>query len=294
MLECMARNPNRSELGEFLRTRRAELGPGEVGLPENPQPRRVPGLRREEVAALAAISAAYYARLEQGRVQPPGPVLGALAHALRLNEGQRAHLFDLAGTDVLQRPYRRARQKVQPQLQHLLEDLTATPALVLGRRTDILAWNPLAAALVTDFGQIPEKHRTYIRLLFTDPAVRKLYPGWESIARTAVAQLRMEAARTPGDPRMNTLVGELSTLDEHFRTWWAAHAVARLGIRTKHLNHPVVGRLTLHGDTLTCAADPEQRLVVWTAEPGSPSDDSLRLLASWSATAGLTSSGTAA
>jgi transcriptional regulator with XRE-family HTH domain len=291
----MPRNPNLSELGEFLKARRAELTPGDAGLPQSPQPRRVPGLRREEVALLAAISTDYYTRLEQGRISPSGPVLGKLAHVLRLTEDQRTYLLGIAGKDLFQRPYRRARQQIQPQLQRLLADLTATPAFVMGRRTDILAWNPLAAALVTDFGQIPEKHRTYIRLLFTDPAMRKLYPDWENVARMAVAQLRMEAARTPGDPRMNTLVGELTTQDEQFRQWWAAHLVAGRGVGTKHLNHPVVGALTLDWDTLTCAADPEQHLIVWTAAPGSPSDDGLRLLASWAADpAGLTASDTAA
>ncbi|MFI9208351.1 helix-turn-helix domain-containing protein [Streptomyces sp. NPDC053253] len=289
----MARNPNLNGLGEFLKARRAELNPGDLGLPANPQPRRVPGLRREEVAFLAAVSTDYYTRLEQGRVRPSGPVLGAVAGVLRLTEDQRAHLFDLAGTDLLQRPHRRPRQKAQPELLRLLEDLGTAPALVLGRRTDILAWNTQAAALLTDFGQIPVKHRNYIRLLFTDPAMRTLYPDWANIARAAVAQLRTEAARTPGDPRLNTLVGELSTRDEYFRTWWAGHVVTGLCVRTKQLNHPVVGPLALDWTTLTCATDPEQHLVAWTAEPGSPSGDALRLLASWSATSrGLTSSST--
>lgn len=287
----MARNPNLDELGEFLKARRAQLNPGDLGLPDNPQPRRVPGLRREEVALLAAVSTDYYTRLEQGRLHPSGPVLSALAGILRLSQDQRAHLFELAGKDALGRPFRRPRQKVRPELLRLLEDLGTTPALVLGRRTDILAWNPQAAALVTDFGQIPAKHRSFIRLLFTNPAMRTLYPDWQTIARTAVAQLRTEAARTPGDPRMNTLVGELSTQDERFRTWWAAHVVSGLCVRTKQLNHPVVGPLTLDWATLTCAADPDQRLVLWSAEPASPSDDALRLLASWSATPhGLASS----
>jgi MmyB-like transcription regulator ligand binding domain len=192
---------------------------------------------------------------------------------LRLSQDQRNYMFELVGNDVFHRRYRRARQKVQPQLQRLVDGLTAIPAFVLGRRTDILASNPMAAALVTDFGQIAEKHRTYIRLLFTDHAMRKLYPAWENVARMAVAELRMEAARTPGDPRMSALVGELCTQDEYFRTWWGAHAVAGRGVGAKHLNHPVVGALTLDWDTLTCAADPEQHLIVWTVEPGSPSDD---------------------
>jgi transcriptional regulator with XRE-family HTH domain len=279
----MARNPNRSELGEFLKTRRAELAPVDAGLPESARPRRVSGLRREEVALLAGISTDHYARLEQGRIRASGPVLGTLAHVLRLTDEQRKHLFELAGQDVFQRPFRRARQQVQPQLRRLLDDLTATPAFVLGRRTDILAWNSLAAALLTDFGRIHGKQRSYIRLLFTDPAMRKLHPDWENVARMAVGQLRAEAARTPGDSRMSALVGELSTKDTDFRKWWAADVIAGRGVGAKHLNHPVVGALTLDWDTLTCAADPEQHLIVWTAEPGSRSADALCLLASWSA-----------
>lgn len=281
----MARIPHHNELGEFLKARRAELTPGEVGLPENPRPRRVAGLRREEVARLAAISTDYYARLEQGRLQPSGPVLAELARVLRLTKWQRAQLFALADQSVLQRPYRRARQKVQPRLQRLLDELTGTPALVMGRCTDVLAWNRMAAALITDFGQIPEKHRSYVRLLFTDPAMRTLLPDWRNVARLAVGHLRTEAARVPGDPRMNALVGDLSTREECFRVGWAAPVTPGLAAGTIHLNHPVVGALALDWETLTSAADPEQRLVVWTAEPGSPSEDGLRLLASWTADA---------
>jgi transcriptional regulator with XRE-family HTH domain len=289
----MPRNPNLNELGEFLKARRAELNPGDLGLPVDPQPRRVPGLRRQEVALLAAVSTDHYTRLEQGRINPSAPVLGALANVLRLSENQRAHLFHLAGTDALQRPHRRPRQQAQPELLRLLRDLATTPALVLGRRTDILAWNSQAAALLMDFGRIPVKRRNYIRLLFTDPAMRTLYQDWENIARTAVAQLRTEAARTAGDQSLNALVGELSTQDEQFRTWWAGHVVTRLCVRTKQLNHPVVGPLALDWATLTSTADPEQHLITWSAEPGSPSDDALRLLASWSATSrGLPSAST--
>lgn len=283
ILESMSRIPDHKALGEFLKARRAALTPGDVGLPENPRPRRVPGLRREEVARLVAVSTDYYTRLEQGRINASGPVLAELARVLRLTACQRSQLFALAGQDVLQRSYRRARQKVQPPLQRLLDDLTGTPALVMGRRTDILAWNNLAAALITDFGQIPEKHRSYIRLLFTDPAMRTLFPDWRNIARMAIGHLRTEAVRAPGDPRMSALVGDLSTRDECFRVGWAAPVLPSRGAGTTQLAHPVVGALTLDWEAFTSAGDPEQRLVVWTAEPGSPSEDSLRLLASWTA-----------
>ncbi|MFJ8021505.1 helix-turn-helix domain-containing protein [Streptomyces sp. NPDC096311] len=270
------------ELGEFLKARRAELSPRTVGLPDTGAPRRVPGLRRDEVAQLAAISTDYYTRLEQGRIQASAPVLATLVRVLHLDDDQHDYLFELAGKDDAQ-PRRRAAQKVRPQLRRLLDELTATPAIVLGRHMDILAWNSLAAALVADFSGIPEKKRNYVRLLFTDPAMRTLYPDWETIARTCVAQLRMEAAKCPGDPRLAALVGELSVVDDHFRQWWAAHHVAALRVGTKTLRHPLAGDLTLDWDSLTCTTDPEQQLVVWTAEPGSTSHEGLRFLASWAA-----------
>lgn len=276
------RKAHRSELGDFLKARRAELGPRQVGLPDTGAMRRVPGLRREEVAQLAAISTDYYTRLEQGRISASVSVLGALARVLRLDDDQRSYLSELAGKDAA-RPRRRTRQKVQPSLRRLLDDLRFTAALVLGRRMDILAWNPLAAALVTDFAQIPEKQRNYIRLVFTDPAMRTLYADWDVVAHTCVALLRREAAQYPDDPQLATLVGELSVQDTRFRQWWAAHHVAGQRIGTKNLHHPVVGDLTLDWDTLTCATDPDQQLILWTAEPGSSSHEGLRILASWAA-----------
>ncbi|MFE6037333.1 helix-turn-helix domain-containing protein [Streptomyces sp. NPDC056452] len=278
----MASDAHLNELGEFLKARRSELSPRTVGLPESGGPRRVPGLRREEVARLASISTDYYTRLEQGRIQASTPVLGALAQALHLDDDQRDYLFGLAGKGSA-RPRRRARQKVQPQLRRLLDDLSTTPAIVLGRRMDVIAWNSLAAILVTDFGKVPEKQRNYVRILFTDPAMRTLYADWETVARTCVAQLRMEAAKYPDDPRLTALVGELSVQDPDFRQWWAAHQVATLSVGTKVLHHPVAGELSLDWDTLTATTDPDQQLVVWTAEPGTPSHDGLRILASWAA-----------
>ncbi|MEV0262412.1 helix-turn-helix transcriptional regulator [Streptomyces sp. NPDC050617] len=276
----MSSNTRPDELGAFLKARRAELGPGSVGLPETGGRRRVSGLRREEVAQLVAISTDYYTRLEQGRIQGSAPVLDALARALHLDDDQRAYLFELAGR-LVERPVRRTQQKVRAPLRRLLDDMGTTPALVLGRRMDILAWNPQAAALVTDFSRIPEKQRNYIRLVFTDPSMRELYADWRDVAHTCVAQLRMEAARDPDSPRLAALVGELSVQDADFRRWWAAHHVAMRGIGTKTLKHPVVGELTLDWDTLASTTDADQQLVVWTAEPGSPSHDALRALASW-------------
>ncbi|SHN39500.1 helix-turn-helix transcriptional regulator [Cryptosporangium aurantiacum] len=280
----MARDTNLNELGEFLRARRAEVSPADAGLPDGGKGRRVAGLRREEVAVLSAISTDYYTRIEQGRIQASEPVLAEIARVLRLDEDQREYLYELAGKQT-RRPRRLTRQRVDPQLQRLLDDLPTTPAFVIGRRTDILAWNAMGAALITDFGKIPEKHRTFIRLLFTDPAMRRLYADWEGITRLAIAQLRMHSVHHPDDPRLAALVGELSVADPQFRQWWASHQVAARGTGVKHLHHPVVGDLTLDWNTLTCATDPDQQIIVWTAEAGSPSHDGLRLLASWAADA---------
>ncbi|MDX2523536.1 helix-turn-helix domain-containing protein [Streptomyces europaeiscabiei] len=271
-----------NELGEFLKKRRSELSPRAVGLPETGGPRRVAGLRREEVAQLASISTDYYTRLEQGRMQASAPVLDTIARVLHLDDDERGYLFQLAGRTTI-RTRRHGRQKVQPQLQRVLDDLTATPAIVQGRRGDILAWNALASALVTDFSRIPERHRNYPRLIFTDPAMRSLYADWESSARIAVSQVRMEAAQYPEDPRLIALVGELSTRDQQFAQWWGDHKVAARTVGTKTLNHPVVGELVLDWDTLTANTDPDQHLTVWTAAPGSPTHERLRILASWAA-----------
>ncbi|MFJ4771001.1 helix-turn-helix domain-containing protein [Streptomyces uncialis] len=273
----------RDELGEFLKARRAALTPGAVGLPDPGTPRRVPGLRREEVARLAAISTDYYTRVEQGRLQASAPVLEALARALRLDDDQRAYLHGLAGKGPAP-PRRRTAQRVRPQSRRLLDQLTEAPALLLGRHMDILAWNSLAAALITDFAALPENQRNYVRLAFVDPSVRGLFTDWESTARACVAFLRMDATQYPDDARLAALVGELSVRDPDFRTWWAAHDVASKTSGTKTMRHPVVGEIVLDWEVLSCAADPEQQLMVMTAEPGSAAHEALRILTSWSAT----------
>jgi transcriptional regulator with XRE-family HTH domain len=273
-------HPN--ELGAFLNARRAELSPGEVGLRDVGGHRRVAGLRREEVAQLAAISTDYYTRLEQGRIRASASVLASLARVLRLDDDQRTYLYELAGRNP-SRPRRRATQKVRPQMQLLLDQLSEIPAMILGRNMDILAWNSLAAALITDFSQIPEDQRNHVRLVFTDPAIRHLYADWEGVARSNVAMLRMDAAENPDDPRLAALVGELSVQEPQFRQWWAAQQVASRGFGRKVFRHPVAGEIVLDWDTLVCATDPEQKLIIMTAEPGSPSQEALRFLASWSA-----------
>ncbi|MFD7283684.1 helix-turn-helix domain-containing protein [Streptomyces sp. NPDC059862] len=272
-----------SHLGTFLRARRAQLDPRECGLPETDSARRVTGLRREEVAQLAAISVDYYTRLEQGRVRASAPVLATLARALHLDDDQQQYLYELAGrTD--NRPHRRRpAQRVRPAMRRLLDQLTQTPALVLGKRLDILAWNPAAIALYTDFAAVPADRRNYVNLLFSNPVVRELHLGWEHDARDAVAGLRMEAAADPVDPDLARLVGELSVQDADFRTWWAEHRVSSAGYGTKRYRHRLVGELTLDCDTWASPDGSGQRLMVLTAEPGSPSHDALRILTSWTA-----------
>jgi transcriptional regulator with XRE-family HTH domain len=275
---------DQNELAEFLKARRSELAPSDLGLPDGGRQRRVAGLRREEVAQLASISTDYYTRLEQGRISPSAPVLASLARVLRLDDDQRTYLYELAGTNAASaKSRRRTPQKIKPHMQRVLDHITDTPAIVMTPTHDILAWNPLAAALMVDFSEIPERDRNFMRLLFTDPRMRSLYPDWEGLARSVVSYIRMEAARKPDDPRLAEVVGDLSIRDEQFRQWWAGThvAVKRRGTRT--YNHPVVGEITLDWDPLTSDADPDQQLIIYTAEPGSHSEQALRELAAWAA-----------
>jgi transcriptional regulator with XRE-family HTH domain len=272
------RHQEQNELGEFLRARRSELSPSDVDLPEGGTQRRVAGLRREEIAQLAAISIDYYTRLEQGRIKPSTPVLASLARVLRLDEDQRTYMYELAGTPAKSR--RRSPQKVKAYLQRLLERIDA-PAIVMTPTHDILAWNPLAAALMVDFAEIPERERNFMRLLFTDLRMRSLYPEWEELARSVVSYIRMEAARKPDDPRLAELIGDLSIRDAQFRQWWAGTHVAVKRRGTRRYTHPIVGAITLEWDALTSDAEPDQQLIVYTAEPGSRSEKALRELAAW-------------
>ncbi|MFF9623869.1 helix-turn-helix domain-containing protein [Streptomyces griseosporeus] len=272
-----------AHLGAFLKARRAQLTPQECGLPEANSGRRVAGLRREEVARLAAISVDYYTRLEQGRVRASAPVLATLTRALRLDEDQQTYLYELAGRSD-DRPRRsRPGQRPRPAMRRLLEQLTHTPALVLGKRLDILAWNQAAVALYTDFSAVPPDRRNYVYLLFTDPAFRGMHRDWEHDARDALAALRMEAAADPDDARLAGLIGELTVRDADFGTWWAEHRVVTAAHGTKQYRHPVVGDLTLDCDTWASPDGSGQRLLVLTAEPGSSSHDALRILTSWTA-----------
>lgn len=277
----MASPADSSELGAFLKTRRAELSPADFGLADTGSHRKVAGLRREEVAQLASISVDYYVRLEQGRVQASATVLAALARALRLDDDQQTYLYLVAGKSDARPRRRRSVQRPRPAMRRLLAQLTNTPALVLGKRLDVLAWNPAAVALYIDFGEVPAAQRNYVRLLFTNPVLRELHCEWEHDARDAVAALRMEAAHDPDDPELARLVGELSVQDEDFRGWWAERRVNSASYGTKHYRHTLVGDLTLDCDTWASPDGSGQRLMVLTAEPGSASDEALRILSSW-------------
>ncbi|MFE2970198.1 helix-turn-helix transcriptional regulator [Streptomyces sp. NPDC059340] len=274
------------ELGDFLRSRRARLRPEDAGVGFSGGARRVPGLRREEVAHLAGVSTDYYARLEQGRhPHVSETVLEAVASALRLDDLERGYLFELARPKTpgpgRRRPARLPR--VRPAVHRMLDVLDdVSPALVINHRSDVLAGNHLAHALITDFDTLPYRERNLARFVLLHPAARDLYRDWDKVAETFVASLRLAAGRHPDDPQLNELVGELSIKEPQFHTWWASHRVDQCAHGTQRLHHPVVGELTLSYETLALPADPDQTICLYTAEPGSASAETLRLLASWS------------
>jgi hypothetical protein len=227
---------------------------------------------------LAVISTDYYARIEQGRRGAPWQTLDSIANALRLDQAGRDYLLQLSMHPPA-RPRRGRAQRASPHLLRLLDDLATTPALLLGRRMDVLGWNPMAAALmVTDFAALPVRQRNYVRLVFTDPAVRRLYSDWEQTGRLCVALLHMEVARDPHDRRLTELVGELSIQDVDFRRWWTDHQVAIRNRGVKQFDHPDVGEITLDWDTLACVGDPDQQLITWSAKAGTTSHDRLMAL----------------
>ncbi|MET7898572.1 helix-turn-helix transcriptional regulator [Streptomyces mirabilis] len=271
----------RAELSEFLRTRRARLKPEDVGLPDFGRHRRVPGLRREELAQLAGVSVGYYTRLEQGNGRHvSAEVLDALARALRLSDAEHAHLTHLAKPKQQKKPAGRT-QQVRGPLRTLLDTMEGGPAILVGRRSDILAWNRMAAAVFGDWAELPAHERNWARLVFLRPQYRDLFVDWEHKANDVVSQLRMDAGSHPNDPRLSALVGELSVKSEEFRRLWAAHDVKDKCHGIQRLHHQLVGELDLRLESFHLADDHEQTLVTYHAEPGSPSAEALRLLASW-------------
>lgn len=280
---------NRDDVREFLTTRRAKVRPDQVGLAAGPN-RRVPGLRRTEVALLAGVSVEYYARLERGDLNGASDsVLHAIAGALRLDDAERDHLFDLAratGPSPTRRTRRSARNPVvRPSLQHALDAITGGPALVRNGRMDIIAANPLGRALYVDAYTSTARPVNIARHAFLNRDRSELfYPDWDLAADQIVAILRTEAGRDPHDKDLQDLIGELSTRSAEFRAKWGAHDVRRHAAGMKAFHHPVVGRLDLLFESTDLAADPGWKLLIYTAEPGSRTADALRLLASWAAT----------
>ena len=279
---------NGNEIRDFLVSRRARITPEQAGLPVYGGNRRVAGLRREEVALLAGVSIDYYVRLERGRAAGASDsVLEGIARALHLDEAERAHLFDLAraATPAAPRsPRRPPPREVRPSVRRILDSMTMTPAYVRNARLDILAANRLGAAVFAPVLASPAQPANNARFLFLDPAAREFYVDWERQAQDVVAMLRTEAGHNPHDKGLSNLIGELSTRSEHFRTWWAAHNVRFHRTGVKRFHHPAVGDLTLTYEALDLAADAGLRISAYTAEPGTPSDDALKLLASWAAT----------
>ncbi|MER6979648.1 helix-turn-helix transcriptional regulator [Streptomyces carpinensis] len=277
-----------SELGDFLKSRRAALRPEDVGITPHPTRRRVTGLRREELAMLAGVSITHYTRLEQGRaISASDSVLDAIARTLRLTDDETAHLKHLARPAAVSRSRRaepRAERAGASALQ-LLAAMSEVPALILDRRNDVLAWNRLGHALLAghlppESPDLPGARPNIVQMLFLDEHYRTLYPHWEEEAQLAVASLRLVAGRHPDDRRLAELVGRLTVQCDEFASRWARHPVRTCTSGTKQLRHPLVGVMDLSFENLVIPGTSGQRLIAYTAEPGSPSDAALRLLGS--------------
>ncbi|MET8138518.1 helix-turn-helix transcriptional regulator [Streptomyces sp. NPDC005251] len=272
----------RAELSEFLRSRRARLKPEDVGMPDFGRHRRVPGLRREELAQLAGVSVAYYTRLEQGNGRNvSAEVLDSIARALRLTDAEHNHLTHLAKPKQHKKKQAARPQQVRGALRQLLDTLDGVPAYITGRRSDVLVWNRMAAAVFGDWSELPPQERNWARMVFLRPEYRDLFVEWEQKAIDIVCLLRMDAGCHPDDPRLAALVGELSLKSEDFRRLWATHDVKEKSHGVKLLRHPLVGDLALQFESFRLVGDTELALVTYHAEPGSSSAEALRLLASW-------------
>ena len=280
----------KAEIREFLTSRRGRITPEQAGLPTYGA-RRVPGLRREEVAVLAGVSIQYYTRLERGDMSGASEsVLEALARALQLDDAERAHLFDLAraAQPTGARPRRRQpKPRIRPEIQWTLDAITGAAAYVGNDRLDILAANQLGRALFSELYAAPARPANFARFVFLDPRAETFYADWDRAARETAAILRSAAGRDPYDRDLSDLVGELATQSEAFRSHWAAHNVRFHATAVKHFHHPAVGELSLSFNRLDIAADHGLTLFAYAAEPGSKSEQALNLLGSWAATLDL-------
>ncbi|MHB9849203.1 helix-turn-helix domain-containing protein [Streptomyces krungchingensis] len=275
------------DIKDFLMTRRAKITPEQAGLATSGR-RRVPGLRREEVAYLAGVSAEYYIQIERGQVSGVSDdVLQAIAAALSLDEVETAHLFDLARAATTKaggKPSRGPSRKVPQGVQALIDAMVSAPAVVYNAHLDIVAANPLGRAL---YGAVHERQTeppNLARFIFLDDRADEIFPDWDKAADDAVALLRVEAARSPHSKAVTTLVAELATRSTEFRTRWAAHDVLAHRSGTKHFHHPAVGDLILRFESLDVTSAPGLTITGYTAEPGSPSHEALALLSSLVAT----------
>lgn len=279
---------NRTEVRDFLTSRRARLTPEQVGLTSYGA-RRVPGLRRAEVAQLAGVSIEYYTRLERGNLSGVSDaVLEALAAGLQLDESERVYLFNLAtaasAPATPRRPPKPATRELRPSIQRLLDSMAGIPAFVRNGRLDILGINTMGRALYSLAFEQSKRPVNLARFVFLDPRAHLLHPNWSDSAITTVSILRTEAGRNPYDKALTDLVGELSTRSEEFRTRWAAHNVRLHRTGSKHFHHPAVGDLNLSFDALELPGEPGLTVTAYSAEPGTPDADNLALLASWAAT----------
>ncbi|CAM3333946.1 helix-turn-helix transcriptional regulator [Occultella aeris] len=280
---------NKAEVSQFLTTRRARLRPEQVGLPSVGR-RRVPGLRRSEVAALAGMSVEYYAKLERGALAGVSAgVLDALANALRLNDAERAHLLRLAHeADGSNRVLRRTGSspslwRPRPSLQRALDAITDVPAIVGNDRSDLLATNLLGRAMYADLFLDPARPPNFARHTFLDSGARHFYPDWDWAADITVANLRTGLGKSPQDSALRDLVEELSSRSPEFARRWSTHDVRTHGSGTKHFHHHIVGDLHLAYESLDLRAEPGLTLTIYSAQPGSPTEQALALLASWAA-----------
>jgi transcriptional regulator with XRE-family HTH domain len=274
-----------SELGEFLRSRRARLTPPDVGLPWRSGSRRVSGLRREEIALLAGVSVDYYTRLEQGRARNvSGQVLSAVADALRLDQIERQHLVDLVKPSAAPGPSGFRPPRARAAIRMMLDALDPVPAVVHGPRLEVVAINRMGKILIDDFDAMPAADRNMAKWMFLNPKAREVYPDWPEIAAQMVAILRAAAAPDAADPSLTNVVGELSTRSEEFARFWADYRVYKHTHGTKRFHHDAVGEMTINYESLIPAADPDLSLIVYTAATGSPSEEKLKLLSSWAVT----------
>ncbi|GAB2997338.1 helix-turn-helix domain-containing protein [Amycolatopsis acidiphila] len=271
-------------LRDFLVSRRAAIDPARAGLPVTHAGRRVPGLRREEVAALAGVSVAYYTKLEQGRVgMISDEVLSAVERALRLDELECLHLRALVWNAGRRRAGRSDPVKARPQLVAMIHALDPAPALVYGPRYDVLAANAAAKVLLDDFGAMPIADRNIVRWTFLNPRAKVVHPQWELVAGHVAAALRHITAERQADPLLAQLVGEMVVASPEFARHWSAYDLYEHGHGTKLFFNEAVGELTLRYETLAPAGDDGQNVVIYSADRGSPAEEKLRLLASWTA-----------